>query len=66
MRAALPYILAVLASCVVAYLATAFIFLDLDVTHWTQNGRAIAVAIGTFLAAFVFMTLALFREWEWD
>ena len=62
MRAALPYILAVLASYVVVYLATAFIFLDLDVTRWTQDVRATAVAIGTFLAAPVVLHLAVFRE----
>ena len=62
MRAALPYSLAVLASYVVVYLATALILLDLDVTHWTQGERAFTVVIGTFLAAPVVLHLAVFRE----
>ena len=63
MRAALPYILAVLASYGVIYLATAFIYLDLDVIHWTLNDRAAAVVIGTVLAAF-FLPLAAFGKWD--
>ena len=63
MRAALPYILAVLASYGVIYLATAFIFLDLDVTHWAVGVRAIAVASGTGLA-FLCQPLIALRKWD--
>ena len=62
MRAALPYILAVLASYGVVYLATAFIFLDLDVTRWTQDVRTIAVGIGTVLATSIVLPFVVFRE----
>ena len=62
MLAALPYILAVLASYGAIYLATAFIFLDLDVTHWAVGVRAIAVGIGTVLATSIVLPLVVFRE----